>query len=161
MPEGDFDPEHFFDHFSSFVETSETGRTLDRLNARYLALIHENRELIKGSSVLDLASHDGRFSFAALQNGATTRSSASTPNRASSTSASANMEHYGVAPDRYDFVNGDMFQEIEAVEPCDVVFCFGILYHINDHMLLLSKIAESRSARGDHRHQRRPARRRR
>ena len=37
------DPRHFFDEFPRFVETSETGPWLDRLNARYVALIDAQR----------------------------------------------------------------------------------------------------------------------
>jgi hypothetical protein len=142
MPDRRFDPDRFFDHFSIFLETSETGPVLDRLNARYRTLIHSNRELIDGATVLDLASHDGRFSFAALQNGAKRVVGIESEPGLVAKSV-ANMERYDVPRDRYEFVNGDMYEEIEAVEPCDVVFCFGILYHVNDHMLLLSRIAES------------------
>jgi hypothetical protein len=137
----DFDPTRFFEHFPRFVETSETGPWLDRLNARYLALIHANREILDGARVLDLASHDGRFSFAALQNGAAhVIGIEHEPHLVSK--ADENMEQHGVAPDRYEFVLGDMFDRIPEIERCDIVFCFGILYHINDHMRLLSTIAE-------------------
>ena len=44
-------------------------------------------------------------------------------------------------PQSFDFILGDMFDAIDDVESCDVVFCFGVFYHINNHMLLLSKIA--------------------
>jgi len=135
------DAARFFENFPRFVETSETGPWLDRLNARYLALIHANRELIAGARVLDLASHDGRFSFAALQNGAARVVGIEhEPHLVSK--ANENMAQHGVAPDRYEFVLGDMFDRIPEIEPCDVVLCFGILYHINDHMRLLSTIAE-------------------
>jgi Protein of unknown function (DUF1698) len=141
MVDQGFDPCRFFDAFPRFVETSETGPWLERLNARYVALIHENRELIRGKRVLDLASHDGRFSFAALQNGASRV--VGIEHKANLRDASyENMAHYEVPRDRYDFVLGDMFEHIDGVGPMDVVFCFGILYHINNHMLLLSKIAE-------------------
>ena len=53
-----------------------------------------------------------------------------------------NMEFYGVPREKYDFVLGDVYDRIEEVEPCDVVFCFGLFYHINEHLLLLSKIAK-------------------
>jgi len=142
MPDRSFDPDHFFDHFATFVETSETGPVIDRLNARYLTLIHENRALLEGATVLDLASHDGRFSFAALQNGAR-RVIGIELEPGLVEKSRANMAHYDVPSDRYEFVNGDLFETIETVEPCDVVFCFGILYHVNDHMALLSRIAES------------------
>jgi len=136
-----FDPARFFDRFPRFVETSETGPWLDRLNARYVALIHANRDLIRGASILDLASHDGRFSFAALQNGAS-RVVGIEHEPDLVRTAHANMAFYDVPRDRYEFVLGDMFERIPEVERCDIVFCFGILYHINDHMRLLSTIAE-------------------
>jgi hypothetical protein len=136
-----FDPARFFDRFSRFVDTSETGPWLDRLNARYVALIDANRDLIRGASILDLASHDGRFSFAALQNGASRVVGIEyEPHMVQK--SHENMEFYGVPRHQYDFVLGDMFEHISKVERCDIVFCFGILYHINDHMLLLSQLAE-------------------
>jgi 16S rRNA G966 N2-methylase RsmD len=136
-----FDPARFFRDFPRFVETSETGPWLDRLNARYLALIHANREVIEGAHVLDLASHDGRFSFAALRNGAARVVGIEhEPHLVGK--ANENMDYYDVPRDRYEFVLGDMFDRIPEIEQCDVVFCFGILYHINDHMRLLQTIAE-------------------
>lgn len=134
------DPNRFFDAYPSFLETSETGPWLERLNARQVALIHANRELIRGRRVLDLASHDGRFSFAALHHGAA-RVVGIEHSETLVDASYENLERYGVPRDRYDFVRGDMFDHIERVERCDLVFCFGILYHINDHMRLLSKIA--------------------
>ncbi len=137
----EFDPARFFEQFPRFVETSETGPWLDRLNARYLALIDANRSLIDGARVLDLASHDGRFSFAALRNGAAhVVGIEHEPHLVNK--ANENMQAHGVAADRYEFVLGDMFDRIPETEHCDVVFCFGILYHINDHMRLLQTIAE-------------------
>ncbi len=142
MSDRPVEPERFFDHFDSFVETSQTGSVVDRLNARYLALIHANRALIDGSSVLDLASHDGLFSFAALQNGAS-RVVGIEAEPGLVAMSRANMERYDIAPSRYEFICGDVFDDIETVEPCDIVLCFGILYHVNNHMLLLTRIAES------------------
>ena len=135
------DPRHFFDEFPRFVETSETGPWLDRLNARHYALIHANRELISGARVLDLASHDGRFSFAALQSGAERVVGVEHDPRLVQ-KAEENMAFYGVPREKYHFVTGDMFDRIRVIERCDVVFCFGIFYHINDHMRLLTELAE-------------------
>jgi transposase-like protein len=141
MSDQSFDPTRFFDHFSRFVETDELGSVVDRLNSRYLGIIHENRELIEGATVLDLASHDGRFSFAALQNGAA-RVVGIEFGADLVRKAVANMEYYNVPADKYEFLTGDIFELIEQIETCDVVFCFGIFYHINSHLLLLTKIAE-------------------
>ena len=145
------DPNRFFDAFPRFIETSATGPWLDRLNARYLGLIHANRDLLDGARVLDLASHDGRFSFAALQNAAQHVTGIEL-DHLMRREASENMKVYGVREDRYDFVLGDIFDHIDRVEPFDVAFCFGILYHITDHMLLLSEIAARRAAAPHHRY---------
>ncbi len=147
MSENSIDPNEFFNHFPQFVETSETdphggGRELARMNARYRALVHEHREILKDAYVLDLASHDGRFSFAALKTGAKKVVGIEIePGLADK--AVENMRRYDVDPDSYEFVVGDIFDGIEHVERVDVVFCLGILYHINEHVRLLTKIAEA------------------
>ena len=43
---------------------------LNRMNERYEALFASNRDILDGARVLDLASHDGRYSFAAMKTGA-------------------------------------------------------------------------------------------
>jgi Methyltransferase domain len=135
------DPHHFFDAFPRFVETSETGPWLDRLNARYVALVHENRGRIAGARVLDLASHDGRFTFAALQAGAAHVVGIEHDPRLVQ-AAAGHLAAYGVPRDRYNFVSGDLFESIPTAGRCDVVFVFGILYHVNDHMRLLTELAD-------------------
>jgi SAM-dependent methyltransferase len=134
------EPIRFFDDYPRFLETSKTGPSLDRLNARYTGLIHQNRHLLDGATVLDLASHDGRFSFAALQNGAE-RVVGIEVDSSLVTHAYENLATYGVSPDRYEFVQRDMFRHFDDLDQFDVVFCFGIFYHINDHMQLLTNIA--------------------
>jgi transposase-like protein len=141
MTDQPFDPTRFFDHFSRFVETDELGSVADRLNARYLAIIHENRKLIEGATVLDLASHDGRFSFAALQTGAA-RVVGIEFGSALVQKSLANMEYYNIPSNKYEFHVGDIYEVIDQIEQCDVVLCFGILYHVNSHLLLLTKIAD-------------------
>jgi hypothetical protein len=39
-------------------------------------------------------------------------------------------------------MTGDILDAFDSVDQFDVVFCFGILYNINDHMQLLSRIAD-------------------
>jgi predicted RNA methylase len=134
------DPQRFFETYSRFIDTSETGPWLERLNARHQVLVHANADLLRGARVLDLASHDGRFSFAALEAGAAHVVGIELDHRLRD-KALENFAHYGVSPDRYEFVLGDIFDRIPTVEPFDVVFNFGILYHITDHMRLLSEIA--------------------
>ncbi len=141
MTDQSFDPTRFFDHFSRFVETDQLGSVVDRLNARYLGIIHENRKLIEGATVLDLASHDGRFSFAALQAGAARVIGIEFGADLVQKSLD-NMAYYNVPSDKYEFLVGDIYELIDQIEHCDVVLCFGILYHVNSHLLLLTKIAE-------------------
>jgi len=60
----------FFDTYPQFYRTSNTAARPDRLNDRYRAIIDFNRGIIQGSTILDIASHDGRWSFAAIKSGA-------------------------------------------------------------------------------------------
>src|SRR4249919_1385884 len=60
----------FFDDYPRFAETSRTAASMDRLNLRYEAIFAENRDILDGARVLDIASHDGRWSLAALATGA-------------------------------------------------------------------------------------------
>src|SRR5215469_18424573 len=60
----------FFERFPRFYLSSSTAATSARLNLRYEAIFGENRDIFAGASVLDLASHDGRWSLAALATGA-------------------------------------------------------------------------------------------
>lgn len=62
--------EGFFDRVPGFFETSETSSFRWRLNLRHEAIFTENADLLSGARVLDIASHDGRWSMAALQAGA-------------------------------------------------------------------------------------------
>jgi len=56
---------------SPFLRTSKTAAHSNRLNWRCEILLTRNKERIEGQRVLDLASHDGRFSYACLKLGAT------------------------------------------------------------------------------------------
>ena len=61
---------NFFDDYSSFYKTGKIGIKPKMLNARFHALIESNKKIIENATILDLACHDGRWSFAALKNGA-------------------------------------------------------------------------------------------
>ena len=103
-------------------------------------MVHKNKRLLQGARVLDLASHDGRWSIAALENGAAAVVGIEhKPGLVKK--SNENFEHYGVPKEKYEFVCGDIFEHIDQLGKFDVVFCFGIFYHVVNHMLLLSKIA--------------------
>jgi len=131
----------FFDLYPRFYSTSKTGATPNRLNHRHQALIQTNTAVIRGQSVLDIASHDGRWSFAAHKAGARhVLGIEARPHLVDL--AELNMREYGAPSDCFRFVLGDFFEEVERLEPfsIDAVFCFGFFYHTTNHMLLLSKI---------------------
>jgi hypothetical protein len=119
----------FFEQFPRFYLTSSTAPTTARLNLRYEAIFGENRDVFAGASVLDLASHDGRWSLAALANGA--RSVTGIEARPDLVKAATeNLGEYGYEADRVRFVTGDVHEVLNAQDfEADVVLCLGFLYH--------------------------------
>jgi hypothetical protein len=119
----------FFDAFPRFYGTSSTAASRGRLNLRYEAIIAENRDLLAGARVLDIASHDGRWSLAALSAGAAeVVGIEARPELVAS--ANDNLSHYGIAADRYRFLVGDVHDVLAREDlEVDVVMCLGFLYH--------------------------------
>jgi 16S rRNA G966 N2-methylase RsmD len=135
----------FFDTFSEFYITSKTGQFPNRLNKRYQALIENNIAIIKDQTILDVASHDGRWAFAALKNGAN-RVIGIEARRHLVENCKRNMDLYNLPINKYSFIEGDIFFEISKMEPnvFDTVFCFGFFYHTMNHMQLLAEIKRLR-----------------
>jgi hypothetical protein len=132
----------FFDQYPRFYSTSQVGAVPNRLNQRHRVLIASSEEFIRRKSILDIGSHDGRWSFAALQTGAQhVLGIEGRPHLVAH--AEANMREYGVPEGRFRFIVGDVFDELDRLEPgsIDTIFCFGFFYHTMHHMLLFSKIA--------------------
>jgi 16S rRNA G966 N2-methylase RsmD len=131
----------FFDDYPDFYETSQTTPFRNRLNRRYDAIIAANQAQIHGQRLLDIASHDGRWSFAALKSGAAhVLGIEGRPELVEN--ANANMRRYGIEPHRYRFVVGDIHEHIAKLEPnsIDTVLCLGFFYHTPHHCYLLSQI---------------------
>jgi hypothetical protein len=110
------------------------------MNERYEALFASNRDIFDGARVLDLASHDGRYSFAALKTGAAHVTGVevreSLVQRAQETFA-----FYGQDPETYRFVCGDVFEVLAREEfEVDVVLCLGYLYHTYRHTELMYRL---------------------
>jgi len=131
----------FFDDYPDFFNTSQTSAYPNRLNKRVEVLIENNVELIKDKKILDIASHDGRFSFAAIKNGAA-HVIGIEGKRYLVENSIKNMERYGIPKDKYSFIVGDIHEEIKKIEPgeIDTIFCFGFFYHTMQHLFLLSQI---------------------
>ncbi len=148
----------FADDYPRFIEVSEltpTARPQDRrprrrgrstteqrnrMNERYEALFASNRDIFDGARVLDLASHDGRYSLAALRAGAAHVTGVEV-RQSLIDRAEENFAFYGQDAETYRFVRGDVF-EVLAQErfDVDVVLCLGYLYHTYRHTELMYRL---------------------
>ncbi len=127
----------FAEDYPRFMEISELTPQPQRMNERYEALFASNRDIFDGARVLDVASHDGRYSFAALRTGAAhvtgVEARESLIHKAQETFA-----FYGQDPETYRFVCGDVFEVLAGEKfDVDVVLCLGFLYHTYRHTELM------------------------
>jgi hypothetical protein len=131
----------FFDAFPRFYETSQTSAAQGRLNLRYEAIFAQNADIFRGARVLDIASHDGRWSLATLCNGAAEVIGIEARDDLVK-DAYANLDLY-VPGKRYHFVAGDVFEVLadERFE-VDVVLCLGFLYHTLRYNELMRRIRD-------------------
>jgi precorrin-6B methylase 2 len=143
-PEGTRRSTSFFDAYPLFYETSATSPARDRLNLRYEAIFGENRDIFEGARVLDIASHDGRWSLAALATGAAAVTGIEArPELVEH--AQRNLAAYGYGPDRARFITGDVFDVFAREDfEFDVVLCLGFLYHTLRYTELFDGIARAR-----------------
>lgn len=132
----------FFDDRPRFFETSETSSHPWRLNLRHAAIFGEHAGLFPGARVLDIASHDGRWSLAALEAGAASvLGIEARPDLVGH--ARANLAAYGHEGGA-EFVAGDVFEVLAAERPeVDVVLCLGFLYHTLRHTELFTRIRQT------------------
>jgi hypothetical protein len=131
----------FVERFPRLLQTSRTGMIPERLNKRCTTLIDNHRHLIAGKRILDLASHDGRWSLAALDVGAAHVTGVEArPHLVEN--AEANCRAYGMARARYRFLLGDVFDTLRThvFEQVDTVLCFGFFYHVAHHVELIALI---------------------
>ncbi len=120
---------NFFDRYRIFYETSETAPMPGRLNLRYDAIFEQNREVFAGARVLDIASHDGRWSLAALETGAAHVTGVE-PHAELVANAESTMSKYVDDASRYRFIKGDIFKVLKTEQfQVDIVMCLGFLYH--------------------------------
>ena len=118
-----------------------TGSSAHRLNARYRAIVEPNQHLLLGKRVLDIASHDGRWSFAALKTGAA-HVTGIEGRKHLVANAGENLEHYQVPPNRYEFILGDVFQVMkQRTVQVDTALVLGFFYHTDRHVELASLLA--------------------
>ena len=134
----------FFDPYHRFYGTSQTGATPGRLNARYEAIVAAPKLELAGRRVLDLASHDGRWAFAALKSGAA-HVLGIEARQDLVDHARANFEHYRVDSSSYRFLCADAFEGLRSAGPFDVVICAGFYYHTARHVELFDLMERTRA----------------
>ncbi|MEV4754702.1 class I SAM-dependent methyltransferase [Micromonospora sp. NPDC049559] len=135
----------FFDEHPRFLGTSATGASRKRLNGRYRGLVARQAEVLRGARVLDIASHDGRWSLAAIRAGAA-RVTGIEVREPLVGRAVAAMAEYGVSADRYEFLLGDAHEVLTRLRPgqFETILCLGFLYHTARHLALLSAMSRLR-----------------
>lgn len=128
----------FFSEYPRFYSTSQTSAIPDRLNARYQAIILANRKIIAGKRLLDIGSHDGRWSFAALHAGAQ-HVTGIEPRAELIDNAVSNMRAYAISDNSYTFIQNDAISFLRGcTHKVDVILCLGYFYHTIHHIELVS-----------------------
>ena len=130
---------HFFDQYPQLYE-SGVAPSANRLRCRYEAIIAANAGILGGARVLDVASHNGRWSFAAVLGAGASYSLGVEPRKTLVDSARQLADNLQVA-DKVDFrqakINDYLDTESLAPDTFDVVMCNGFFYHTCDHFQLL------------------------
>jgi 16S rRNA G966 N2-methylase RsmD len=122
-----------------FLKTSITGAKMERLNWRCEVLLTRNIDAIKNKKVLDLASHDGRFSYACLKLGAKHVTGIEAREHLVK-NANDNMVETGCK--KFKFIKGDVFDHISKIneKEYDTIICLGFFYHTLRQLELLKEI---------------------
>ena len=126
---------------SPFLRTSKTAAHSNRLNWRCEILLTRNKERIEGQRVLDLASHDGRFSYACLKLGATHVTGVEVRHHLVEF-ATRNLISLACPPQQFDFLEANVFDYLPSVTPgeFDTIICFGFFYHTTKQVDLMCEI---------------------
>ena len=140
----------FFTEDSPFLKEDSRSRRwaipyhYECLNGRVDTLLARHADVIRDCRVLDLASHMGTFTYAALQLGA---------RHVHGVETEAAMLRKGedlfgrmqVSRDAFVFEEKDVFEFLEACEPgrFDTVLCFGLLYYVVEPFRLLQLMARA------------------
>lgn len=126
---------------SCFLRSSNVLAHVNRLNWRAEVLIARAPDAIRGKRILDLASHDGRFAYAALQCGA--KSVVGVEAReAHVASAYGNLRTFPEFDGRYEFIESDLvtFLSNTPAHAFDTILCFGIFSHLIEQVEVLREV---------------------
>jgi len=144
----------YFPEDSPFLKEDSRGKRwaipyhYECLNGRVDTLLARHTDVIQDCRVLDLASHMGTLSYAALQLGARQVHGVDTE-EAMIRKGENLFNQMEVRPDTYRFEVKDVFDFLETCEPdsFDTVLCFGLLYYVMEPFRLL-KLMERVAGKG-------------
>ena len=132
-----------FDFMEGLEPYGEKPNTITRLAQRHRLIIEPFADQIQGARMLDLAAHDGRWSYALAHAGAA---------EVIGVEARQDLiDRFAHFPEtdfkaRVRLICNDLYAELEArvaaEETFDVVAVYGIFYHIMDHFRLLQLVAK-------------------
>ncbi len=135
----------FFDQYSKFYETSETTPGPKRLNFRHHLIIEQNEALLKGKNVIEIASHDGRWAFAAMKAGAKSIYGIE-PRQRLVDNANASFASYGIPSGDYKFACEDGYAETEKLhqqgKKFETAMILGFLYHTARPYEIIHRMAQ-------------------
>ncbi len=125
-----------------FLYTSRVYATENRLNYRCEMLLTRNLHAIRDKNVLDIASHDGAFSYGCLQLGAKHVVGVEPRSRLVK-DATENLTASGYPASKFDFIKEDVFNYLPTVATgqFDTILCFGFFYHTTRQGELLAQIS--------------------
>jgi 16S rRNA G966 N2-methylase RsmD len=124
-----------------FLKSSSVFVNVNRLNWRAEVLIARNPGAIAGKRILDLASHDGRFTYAALTCGA--KHVVGVEGRRKHVEcAYQNLRSLGCPESRYEFIVGDLVDFLRSVKisEFDTILCLGVFSHLIEQVEILREI---------------------
>lgn len=130
-----------FDQYQQWL-SSGNKNDLARLNHRWGVIINRNIDLLEDKTVLDIASHDGRWSWAALNAGA--KEVIGIEARQDLVlQAKVHFENFPEYKHKCDFRIGDIHKVIHELpdNQFDTIMLNGFLYHSPHHAYLLDHIS--------------------
>ncbi|MGA0542788.1 class I SAM-dependent methyltransferase [Neotabrizicola sp. VNH66] len=122
-----------------------SAKDVHRMNMRHSFIIEPFLTDLDGAKVLDLAAHDGRWSYALAAAGA--RQVIGVEARPELVAKFSDMPHDAPAS-KVELVVADLFDALQDYvreeQTFDVVAIYGVLYHVMDHFLLLRRVTALR-----------------
>jgi hypothetical protein len=123
--------------FDDFMPTWKPAMR-NRMEERYIRIMRQQPQIIRGRRILDLGARDGRWTWAAIKTGA--EHVVGIEGRAKS--ASLSKDRLSKIPSsKFELRIGDVFAELPKLAAekrmFDTILCLGLFYHVYDHYALL------------------------